>query len=90
MGATELFSLHDTPLNIGRLAASLQDSHAGALVTFEGRVRETNEGREVVALEYEAYPQLSLTEGSAVVREALAASSRHAARIASGASLSEM
>jgi molybdopterin synthase catalytic subunit len=67
----EPFELSDTPLNVGELAASLTDGHAGALVSFEGRVRDTNDGRTVIDLEYEAYPALSLAEGTAIVREAL-------------------
>jgi molybdopterin synthase catalytic subunit len=67
----ELFQLSDKPLNVAELAASLTDNHAGALVSFEGRVRDTNEGKAVTDLEYEAYPSLSLAEGTAVVREAM-------------------
>jgi molybdopterin synthase catalytic subunit len=72
MGTFEPFELSDSPLNIGELAASLTSSHAGALVSFEGRVRDTNDSRTVTALQYEAYPALSLAEGTAIVREALA------------------
>jgi len=70
MDRFEPFSLQDTPLDVTELAASLTGSHAGAFVSFEGRVRDTNEDREVVGLEYEAYPPLSLAEGTAIVREA--------------------
>jgi molybdopterin synthase catalytic subunit len=72
MDRFELFALQDTPLNVAGLSASLTDSHAGAFVSFEGRVRDTNEDREVVGLEYEAYPALSLEEGTAILHEALA------------------
>ncbi len=70
MDAFELFQLSEKPLEVGRLAASLVNSHAGAFVSFEGRVRDTNEGRVVVGLEYEAYEKLCLREGTEVVREA--------------------
>ena len=66
-----LFELSETPLNTAHLADSLASARAGALVSFEGRVRDTNEGRTVVCLEYEAYPALSLAEGNAIVREAM-------------------
>ena len=66
-----LFELWDHSIDGSTLARSMADSHAGALVTFEGRVRDTNDGKTVVSLEYEAYPKLSLNEGSAIVREAL-------------------
>ncbi len=71
MGAFELFQLSESPLEVSALAASLVDSHAGAFVSFEGRVRDTTENRVVVGLEYEAYEKLCRTEGTAVVREAL-------------------
>ncbi len=43
---------------------------AGAVVTFEGLVRNVNEGRPVVALEYSAYPELALKEGEKILAEA--------------------
>lgn len=64
------FELSDAALDTGSLAASLSDSGCGAFVSFEGRVRDTNENRDVVGLEYEAYGRLSLKEGAAIVREA--------------------
>ena len=67
----ELFELSDQPLDVAELARSLANRHAGALVSFEGRVRDTNDGRTVVELEYEAFPRLSLNEGNAIVRETL-------------------
>ncbi len=66
-----LFQLSDSPLDTAGLAASLTSTRAGALVCFEGRVRDTSGGRAVTSLEYDAYPPLCLKEGEAVVREAL-------------------
>ena len=40
------------------------------MVTFEGLVRNVNEGRPVVALEYCAYPELALKEGEKILEEA--------------------
>jgi molybdopterin synthase catalytic subunit len=65
------FSLRDDPLDAAALAAALESSHAGAFVSFEGRVRDTNGGRTVLGLEYDAYPALCRTEGEAVVTEAM-------------------
>jgi len=67
----ELFELTSNPLDVSELAGSLSDSHAGAFVSFEGRVRDTNDSRAVIGLEYEAYPALCLAEGTTIVREAL-------------------
>ena len=66
-----LFTLSETPLDTAALAGSLRAGHAGAFVSFEGRVRDTDGSRTVAALEYEAYPALCLAEGAAIVREAL-------------------
>jgi molybdopterin synthase catalytic subunit len=75
MGAAAAFALQEHPLDTAALAAALtaalSSSHAGAFVSFEGRVRDNNDGRTVVGLEYDAYPALCLAEGEAVVREAL-------------------
>ncbi len=51
---------------------SLELPAAGAVVDFEGRVRDHNEGKAVDRLEYEAYPVLANKEGLAILREALA------------------
>lgn len=45
---------------------------AGAVVSFDGRVRDHNEGRRVCKLAYSAYPALALSEGEDVVAEAIA------------------
>ncbi|GMV37604.1 MAG: hypothetical protein AMXMBFR61_21120 [Fimbriimonadales bacterium] len=47
-----------------------RDPAAGAYVVFEGRVRDTNEGRRVLAVEYEAHEELAVTEGESVLSEA--------------------
>jgi len=66
-----MFTLQDTPLNTAQLAADLADERAGALVAFEGRVRNENEGRRVHSLWYEAYPNLAISEGTRIVEEAV-------------------
>ena len=40
------------------------------VVIFEGRVRNHNEGQEVLSLEYEAYPELAQKEASRIIKEA--------------------
>lgn len=42
----------------------------GAVVVFEGRVRNTNDGKQVLRLEYEAFPELAEQEGLRIVDEA--------------------
>jgi len=49
----------------------LQDLGAGGYVSFEGWVRDQNEGQEVTRLEYEAFQELAVKEGDRIVAEAL-------------------
>ena len=67
-----MFRLTDTPIDAAALRAGLENDAAGACVTFEGIVRDHNDGRAVLRLEYEAYPALANKEGEEIVRAALA------------------
>lgn len=62
------FSLSELPLE--SLSTLAIPAAAGAQVSFRGLVRNHNEGRQVVALAYEAYPALALSEGEAILEEA--------------------
>jgi len=64
------FSLHDTVLSTERLRQSLLDPGCGGCVVFEGWVRDRNDGRRVLRLEYEAFAPLALREGSRILAEA--------------------
>jgi molybdopterin synthase catalytic subunit len=66
------FRLSAAPLEPALLARGLDHPGAGALVVFEGRVRDENEGRAVRALDYEAYEPLCLKEGERILAEAVA------------------
>ncbi len=66
-----LFQLSETPIDIGDLRCRLLDVHAGALATFEGWVRDHNEGQAVERLEYSSYPALAQKEGDRILNEAL-------------------
>lgn len=50
--------------------AALEDAASGAVVSFCGRVRNHNEGRAVIHLEYECYEELAVSEGARVIAEA--------------------
>jgi molybdopterin synthase catalytic subunit len=52
--------------------AELLDGAAGGYVSFEGWVRDHNEGLGVRRLEYEAFETLAVREGERIVNEALA------------------
>jgi molybdopterin synthase catalytic subunit/molybdopterin converting factor small subunit len=49
------FRLVDGPLDLAAVIAEVADERAGAIATFQGTVRRQSRGREVIALEYEAY-----------------------------------
>lgn len=66
------FALVDAPIDAAAELARLDDAAAGACVVFEGRVRDHNEGRRVLRLDYQAYAALAASEGEAVLTEALA------------------
>ena len=64
------FRLASTPIDSAALQRALADARAGACVTFEGWVRNRNEGQPVLALEYEAYAPLAEKEGARILAEA--------------------
>ena len=47
--------LVDGPLDLAAVIAEVEDEGAGAIATFQGTVRRQSRGRQVIALEYEAY-----------------------------------
>ncbi len=65
------FSFSRQPLDPAALSASLADVAAGGFASFEGWVRNENEGREVRRLDYEAFEELALKEGARIVEEAM-------------------
>lgn len=50
----------------------MESSRTGAVVTFSGIVRDHNDGKNVRALEYEAYAPLCETEAQKIFDEAIA------------------
>lgn len=63
----ETFSLSSDPIDAGVLELAMADPAAGALVTFHGRVRNHDQGRPVLALEYHAQEALAEKEGQSVI-----------------------
>ncbi len=59
------------PLDTRRIAESLKASSDGALITFEGVVRDNNLGRRVLFLEYEAYGEMAESVLRRIGRETL-------------------
>jgi molybdopterin synthase catalytic subunit len=65
------FTLSEEPIEIALLARSLADARAGACVTFEGWVRDHNDGRAVRRLDYQAYAPLAQAEGERILAAAV-------------------
>ena len=64
-----MFTISNTPIDAPTLQQALGDPKAGACVTFEGWVRNRNEGQPVLSLEYEAYALLAESEGKRILAE---------------------
>jgi molybdopterin synthase catalytic subunit len=67
-----MFAISEAPIDVVRLQRGLEADGAGAVVCFEGRVRNFNEGRAVDGLSYQAYIELAEAEGMRIVEEARA------------------
>ena len=65
------FAFSTAPLEPERYRAALADATAGGYASFEGWVRDHNEGKAVRRLEYEAFESLALKEGARIVAEAI-------------------
>jgi molybdopterin synthase catalytic subunit len=65
------FRISEQAIDIASLRGALLDHHAGAFASFEGWVRDHNDGRAVQGLRYEAYVELAEAEGERILTEAL-------------------
>lgn len=63
------FNLSNQTLTLSALVDLLRDEQVGAVVAFDGLVRNHNDGHYVVKLEYQAYPQLALRVGRDILQE---------------------
>ena len=53
------FKVVDRPIDVAALNAEVLSDYDGAICTFQGVARRFSRGREVVHLEYEAYPEMA-------------------------------
>ncbi len=68
-GGSATVGLTDRPIDIGALGSIAVPAH-GAVVTFVGRARDhADDGREVLELEYEAYPEMAESVLAEIVGE---------------------
>jgi molybdopterin synthase catalytic subunit len=61
--------LQDGPIDVPALAARVRGDGDGAVALFCGTVRNAHEGRRVLFLEYEAYPEMAQREMERIERE---------------------
>ncbi|AFY60303.1 molybdenum cofactor biosynthesis protein MoaE [Synechococcus sp. PCC 6312] len=64
------FTISLAPIDPEQLQTGLVNSQAGALVVFQGWVRNHNQGKMVTSLEYQVYPELAINEGLKILVEA--------------------
>ena len=62
--------LSESPLDPARLIARVQRPEFGGIATFVGVVRSHHGGRDVVGLDYSAYPDMAEAECAKIVFEA--------------------
>lgn len=67
--AEDVVELVEAPIRVAELAALAQSPHDGAVVTFDGIVRDNSKGRRTLFLEYEAYPAMALRKMREICRE---------------------
>ena len=64
------FAIAVAAIDATALRQRLEDAGAGAVVTFEGTVRNHSAGRPVLRLAYEAFSPLAVKEGERILAEA--------------------
>ncbi|MBV8306299.1 MAG: molybdenum cofactor biosynthesis protein MoaE [Gammaproteobacteria bacterium] len=64
------FQFTREPLLPEQLRSGLADPACGGFASFEGWVRDSNEGQRVRRLEYEAFEALGVREGERIIAEA--------------------
>jgi molybdopterin synthase catalytic subunit len=57
-----MYRIVSEAIDVAAVTAAVARPSTGATVTFVGTTRDHNEGRRVTRLEYEAYPEMALTE----------------------------
>jgi molybdopterin synthase catalytic subunit len=72
VGVRVTFKIVDGPIDVAALAAEVVTDYDGAVCTFQGVARRFSRGREVVHLEYEAYPAMAERKMAEIADEARA------------------
>jgi molybdopterin synthase catalytic subunit len=65
-----MFRVTNQPIDLNELVRYVADAEAGAIVPFIGTTRNNNEGRKVIALDYDGYPEMAEKELARIGAEA--------------------
>ncbi len=65
-----MFDVVERPISLDEVCRAVTDKSAGAIATFAGVTRDTNHGRKVVKLEYEAYCTMAVAQLEAIAEQA--------------------
>lgn len=65
-----MIELTTAPIDYAMLVEKVRSHAAGAVVLFLGTVREMTKGRQTLALDYEAYPEMALSKMQELDKEA--------------------
>lgn len=68
--ARQIIDLVREPIDSAKLLEFVTVPESGAVVLFLGTVREITAGRQTVALDYDAYPEMALVQMQQIVEEA--------------------
>ena len=67
----DMIAISNQDIDVDALRKDLANPGSGGVCIFEGWVRNNNDGRDVLQLEYEVYEPLAVSEGEKVIAEAL-------------------
>lgn len=70
-GKTIITTLTSDPINAEQLVAAAKCGEDGAVVVFDGIVRDNSRGRKTLHLDYEAYEEMATKQMDEMAREAL-------------------
>ncbi len=64
-----MFEITANPLSVANAVSAVTKRTCGAVVTFTGVVREFSRGKQVLYLEYEAYPEMAIAKMRQIEQE---------------------
>ena len=70
VAGSDWIRLQREPIDAGLLVAAIKDGEAGAVVVFDGIVRNNTRGRRTLHLDYESYEAMALSQMQALARDA--------------------